>query len=1024
MVLVLLCVPHQETSSQNTPTSEETGSRAERLQTLERLQRTADELAAGGQTLESGRVLVRMGRIALTLNQPGIALSHFQKAHSLLGTGSDPVATVDTLNGLATAYTVLQQSKEAKENCAAALALSESANYVAGQAAALLTLSENENYDDHAQAQATASRALQLYQQINDEAGVGEAHARIGDYFLAQNMVSQASQSYQSSLEIWRRLGNAEKQGGMLVHLGFVESRKGDWDNSIRYLTEAQALTNEESDPAQRGRIAAGLGDAFNETGLAENGLEHSQRALEFYRQTQNTHLITYGTWGVGWAYLILQNYPEATRYFEESLAMAPPGGLMAALNQECLGRIYSDTGNLQEALRRFEIALPIFATKGNPREAAQVQALIAQANERLGRTAAARAEYQTAIAAFNQISDRMNEAAVSFALGRLELNEENFEPAEKNLLRSLEITEQLVRSSSTNDLTTAFSASVFERYHTYVDCLMRQHAKDPARQKDVLAFETSDLSRARSLADLVRSSTNGVGGLAPNLAQREKELRQNLWVKENEKIFLLSRQHAPDQLEKLETELKKLADAHEQVLQEIKQAAPGFAGLTRPQPWTLRQIQENVVTDPETVLLEYSLGPKKSYAWAITANGFKSYELAGEDQINAAAAPVYNQVSVGPKKNTANELDVALRELSRLVIAPIADQLEGRTRIILVADGLLNYIPFQILKAPSSNEPLVANFEVVNTPSAAILGELRQGTAQRQPATRVLAAFGNPVFSANYSQAVAAGEQTPLLAANLPTNPRLQSALRDLQLSGDEIDRASMQPLFFAKRELARLGEVASSGAPFIASDFAATREELLRTDLSQYSILHLATHGLLNPRRPENSGLVLSTVTRDGQQQDGFIGLREIYGLKAPVDLVVLSACQTALGRDVRGEGLLGLTRGFMYAGASSVVSSLWKVDDEVTAALMPEFYENLLHKKLPPAAALRAAQNSIRQRPGWESPYFWAAFTLQGEYRNPIEIRTQRSYAKALIWILLPLVAAGSAWFYFRRRNSPAK
>ena len=131
-----------------------------------------------------------------------------------------------------------------------------------------------------------------------------------------------------------------------------------------------------------------------------------------------------------------------------------------------------------------------------------------------------------------------------------------------------------------------------------------------------------------------------------------------------------------------------------------------------------------------------------------------------------------------------------------------------------------------------------------------------------------------------------------------------------------------------------------------------------------------------------------MLSTVNRDGQEQNGFVGLQDIYGLRAPVDLVVLSACQTALGKDVRGEGLLGLTRGFMYAGASSVVASLWKVDDEATAELMRQFYTNMLRKGMTPADALRAAQNSIRQRPEWQAPYYWAGFTLQGEYRQVIK------------------------------------
>jgi CHAT domain-containing protein len=249
---------------------------------------------------------------------------------------------------------------------------------------------------------------------------------------------------------------------------------------------------------------------------------------------------------------------------------------------------------------------------------------------------------------------------------------------------------------------------------------------------------------------------------------------------------------------------------------------------------------------------------------------------------------------------------------------------------------------------------------------------------------------------------------------------------LRDIEPNRDSFDPSIIEPLFYAKGELASLRDAATGGETFVASGFAATREQLLRTDLTQYAILHFATHGILNPRRPEYSGLVLSTVKRDGQAQNGFVGLQDIYGLRAPVDLVVLSACQTALGKDVRGEGLLGLTRGFMYAGASSVVASLWKVDDEATAELMRQFYTNMLQKGMTPAAALRAAQNSIRQRPEWRAPYYWAGFTLQGEYRQVIKpasaIGAPDFYWKIIIGLALMVLIGVALWYRHRGLRTP--
>jgi CHAT domain-containing protein len=237
-----------------------------------------------------------------------------------------------------------------------------------------------------------------------------------------------------------------------------------------------------------------------------------------------------------------------------------------------------------------------------------------------------------------------------------------------------------------------------------------------------------------------------------------------------------------------------------------------------------------------------------------------------------------------------------------------------------------------------------------------------------------------------------------------------------------DSVDPAKIQPLFYAKRELANLRALAGEDT-FVATGFDATLERLESADLTKYAILHFATHGILDPRQPEKSGLFLSMVNRDGQAQNGFVGLADIYRLHAPVNLVVLSACRTGLGKDVRGEGLIGLTRGFMYAGASSVVASLWKVDDEATSELMKRFYAYMLQSGMPPAQALRAAQNSIRQEPQWSAPYYWAAFTLQGDYREvikptPIAARSKRSIL--IIAASLVILLAGAAWLYQRYRS----
>jgi CHAT domain-containing protein len=255
-------------------------------------------------------------------------------------------------------------------------------------------------------------------------------------------------------------------------------------------------------------------------------------------------------------------------------------------------------------------------------------------------------------------------------------------------------------------------------------------------------------------------------------------------------------------------------------------------------------------------------------------------------------------------------------------------------------------------------------------------------------------------------------------VAAGNEPRPR---ALRDVEVNADTFDPSVIQPLAYSKFELKNVRDIAGPGS-FVATGFDASRQVLETTDLSKYSILHFATHGLLDPKNPQRSGFFLSTIDAAGRPQDGFVTMQDVYRLQAPVDLVVLSACRTGLGREVRGEGLIGLTRGFMYAGASSVVASLWKVDDEATAELMKYFYANMLQKGMRPAEALRAAQNTLRQDPQWASPHYWAGFTLQGEFKEPIGIPVTHGaplmVQKAVGLALLMLLLFGIAWGYWRR------
>ncbi|NJL91236.1 MAG: CHAT domain-containing protein, partial [Coleofasciculaceae cyanobacterium SM2_1_6] len=376
------------------------------------------------------------------------------------------------------------------------------------------------------------------------------------------------------------------------------------------------------------------------------------------------------------------------------------------------------------------------------------------------------------------------------------------------------------------------------------------------------------------------------------------------------------------------------------------------------------------------TVILSYSLGEKRSYLWLISKTEMSSYELpAGkiiEDLINQKVRP-----QVTKPRTNRNTFINETSELSNILLQPVLEKI-GNRRIVIISDGALQYVPFGALPDPRAEnnryQPLLVNNEVVYLPSASTLHTLRNETQNRPPAPKTLAILADPVFAADDQRVTQ--HSTPV-----PTN--------ELSLIAQNFDRAARDTrgawnrLPGTRQEANTILNLVPESDRLAYFDFQANRENALSNQLSQYRFIHWATHGFANAQKPELSGIVMSLVGENGQQQDGYLLLGDIFNLNFNADLVVLSACETGLGEVVQGEGLIGLTRGLMYAGTPRVVTSLWAVPDSQTADLMGKFYEKMLQENLSPAAALRAAQLETFNSRNWVAPYYWAAFTLQGEW-----------------------------------------
>jgi len=586
---------------------------------------------------------------------------------------------------------------------------------------------------------------------------------------------------------------------------------------------------------------------------------------------------------------------------------------------------------------------------------------------------------YGLALQLRRQIGDRPGEAESLFHIAALKRTQGQLISALDYIDSCISIVESLRVRVLSQNLRASFLGTSRKYYELYQNLLFELHQTEPTAGYDARAFHVSERSRARGLMELLaEASLDLTRGVEPGLLLEERSVREQLNTRLDRQMRLLSSGDWPEEAVRLGEEIESLNMQYEQIEARIRRMNPLYAQIMKPEPLTLSHVQDSIL-DENTVLLEYSLGEEKSFVWAVSRHKMKSAELPTRGEIEQLALSLYQQLSGGQpnagrtravpvsghtgKKNAEN---IAL-QLSHILFDPIMDELDHR-RILIVADGPLHFVPFAALSDPRTDKLLAEDHEVVNTPSASTLAVLRKEIAQREPPNKTIAVFADPVFE----------------IADERMRPSTFSDEVRLSPASIQMEEVPLTRLPFTRREAQAILNLVPEEKSLKALDFQASRELILSPEIQNYKYVHLATHGFLNSILPEQSGIILSLFYQNGHQREGFVSAGDIFNLKLTADLVVLSACRTALGKQVRGEGIMGLARAFLYAGAARVVASLWKVDDVATAEFMQTFYEGMLgDAHLAPPEALRAAQLKMMNDPRWRSPYFWAAFVLQGDY-----------------------------------------
>jgi CHAT domain-containing protein len=1002
------------------------------------LRESAEKYTEAGRLWESAGAPSRgaaaqsaAGDVYFTLSEYAQALDAFRRAQRLGESAADERATADALSGLSYVYIYLGENRKAQDYVRRVLGVVRVGGRAAGdpwaarvEARALNNLGEvYYSLGDLRKSISLFERALGLWAEAGgDRRGEALAHLNIGYSRTDLGELHEARDHYQRSLSLW--LSVDDRRGTALAQtaLGGVRSFFGEKQAALDLHREAvglfRALGNRQGEAAALNGIAS----VFEDLNEHRAALDNYEQALRLYEQIGNRDFTALNRLYVGRVSFLLGDVVRALDNYQQSLSLSHEVGNreIEAHGLNGIGVVFDAQGEKSKALQQFALVHALYQKLGNPRGRAYALNNLGHVYLSLGEGRKALGCFRQALPLIRAASDRRGEALILLSNAQAERSGGNDAAALALVRESIQVIESLRSQVVSRELRTSYFASVHQHYEFYIDLLMSMDKERPGKGLAAEALLASERARARSLMDsLAEEHVAGRRAGDAALMRREQELQEDFDAKAEYQTRLLAGRHTEEQAREAARDLRALTLEYQEVRARIREQSPRYAALTQPELLTVDSILREV-REPDTLLLEYSLGAERSYLWVVGADGIQGHELPGRAVIEGTARKTYELLTArqalgslpsAKRASAAREADDEYRRqsavLSRMLLGPAAERL-GERRLLVVTEGFLQYIPFDALPRPDrADEPLLLSHEVVGLPSALVLTALRR--EMEPPAPQTIAVLADPVFDKDDPRIGArlAGAAAPEGTGDFYLSRAIKDTYGDAGVS--DIPR-----LPSTRREARTVSSLLPAGESLVATDFDASRELALSDKMGRYRIVHFATHAILDDEHPELSGIILSLVDERGSPRNGFLRLHDIYKLNLPAELVVLSACRTGLGRNVPGEGLVGLTRGFMYAGAKSVVASLWQVDDQATSEMMGHFYRALLKEGMTPASALRAAKREMLKREDYRAPYFWAAFVLQGEYKERFikaeEGAPQPEPLVATAVVALALLAAG--------------
>jgi CHAT domain-containing protein/tetratricopeptide (TPR) repeat protein len=796
--------------------------------------------------------------------------------------------------------------------------------------------------------------------EIDDQPGLAYTHYGIAITHWTNGERQLALDAAKQCEQIWRKLKNSFGLANVLNSMGLLYAELGDERRAHAAYDEAMTLWKQVHSEPMQAYTHNNLGMLAVSEGRYAAAAREFAAALPILESTKDQRGIAYVLHNQGDLALLRGKPTEAIPLYNRSREL-----------KRAIGDRYGD------AITAERIAAALRAS-GKPKDA-----LVA---------------YSSALSLHREIGNRSGELMTIAGMARTHRDLGDSVSSRLYFQQALELAERDRGSITHEDLRTSYFTTVQDLFSEYIDFLCSRF--EATRDQGFLeeAFVMNERSRARQLLDaLVTSASSASENPArppkpsPEWLLSERRLRSKLRASAQRLQRLHSVNGDPAEQRSARARFERLMDdwadhhatiSHAEGIRSGLNASTAIPSVGSPGTTDLLDVLRAQVLDEDTSLIEFRIGPKWSFAWRLSRGEIAFTRLPPEATIAQSARRYLKAIRArepSPEdtdfttrqlriRKVDATLDTAAQELSWLLLADISRDIKAK-RLVLIPDGILTHVPFSALPQPYNPvQPMVEKWELTRVPSGQVLAALLT-LRSRSRTSNLVTVLADPVFDVDdvRLQTKLPIAQSELAASSMPQFSPVTVPLPRLRFT----------------REEARRIESASKQPVQVYSGFDANRDTLTNGVLENSRVLHFATHAWVDERSPAASGIAFSNFRMNGELRDGTLRLFEIYDLSVTADLVVLSGCRTAGGEYLRGEGVDGLVRAFLHAGAPRVVATLWDVQDASTAEFMGHFYRFYLGEQLPAAAALRKAQFLVRHTEHMSHPYYWAGFVLEGDW-----------------------------------------